>query len=80
MRVLTSGLRLALLVAGLCGCGGDSVPECKQVISSCTQSCSISCTAPEEVACVGPAFGDYDIGPNQRCCICADPSVDYGNL
>jgi hypothetical protein len=76
----TNGIRAFGLVAGLllCSCG-DDVPECKQVLSSCVDPCNISCSAGEEVACVGPDFGDYDIGENERCCICIDPNEDYGD-
>lgn len=56
--------------AGLVGGCGDDAPECKQVISTCTDPCDIECDAGEEIGCVGPDYGDYDIGDNERCCIC----------
>jgi len=70
------GFAWAPLLALSCG---DGAPECKQVISSCVNACNITCAPGEEEACVGPDFGDYDIGQNERCCICIDPNEDYGN-
>lgn len=68
LRRLVLGVVIGL-GAALSGCG-DGTPECKQVLSSCTESCNISCGSGEETGCVGPDFGDYDIGASQRCCIC----------
>ena len=60
------------------GCG-DDFPVCKEVINTCVDPCDITCDQGEEEACVGRDFGDYDIGENERCCICIDPDRDYAN-
>ena len=45
----------------------------------CVDDCNIECGSDEEVACVGPDFGPYDIGENERCCICIDPNENYAD-
>ena len=47
----------------------DGVPECRQVVSSCTDTCEITCPAGTQEACAGPGYG-FDIGENERCCFC----------
>ena len=75
-----SWLRTPLLWGLSClaaACGDDEgAPACEAVVSSCAAPCNVTCGAGKEVACVGPDYGDYAIGDDQRCCICVDPSAE----
>ena len=72
-RALWGGCTLLLIGLGFGACGGDgseAVPECLQVVSSCTDMCEITCAAGTQEACAGPDRG-FDIDEDERCCFCA---------